>query len=1523
LTEKSTGAQVIKKRVLRITLRIISALLIILLTGMGVISLPYVQTRLTNRLSAWLFDRIGHEVTVGYINIRWFDTIFLRDVAIRDFTGTSMITADRIILDFKLQELLTRNIINFDHAMVTGADMDMIRNAPDGDFNFTYFLDRIREEYPGSGENPKIFTIDKLQFYNSSFMLFRPEKDFLRGQFDYHHFTLQEIQAELDNFTIKPGHISFALNNLQCTDSASGLQITQANTRFILGQQSMVFQDMQLAIGKSSLHYSMVFSFSQPSAMREFVDSVHITANIKQSLMHTDDLSMFIPALGNHRQYYRLRGFAEGPVKGFDAKNITLELGNSSRIEGYISVYGFPNLEETFINAKVNSGTLHMRDMGPYTNQQNYEALQKFGTVRFDGRFSGFYFDFVSNARFETGLGNISTDINLKIDEVTRQPSYSGRLLTRDFNLGLLLSDTATYQMLELEGSIRGSGLSREKAQFDLKAEIGQLGYRQYVYHNITTDATFANQFFKGNLTIRDPNLQFVADAQVDLSPDAETIRVNARLDTADLQELRLTDDHAFVNANLDIDIRGLRLDDMLGSISLNDLYVEYLDRSLFIDTLKILSEKDTLSRSLILSGSHLTLRLFGNFNYSSFFADAARAFQEYKMVFANDSSQIRNYYAVKKSGYSDYYFLDYEARLSDVNPLVQLFEPDIYIAENTLVTGSFTGGPASIIELNSQPSRVDLGKLSFRDNHISVNSTKLADTTLIFADYLLKSGRQYYDKQPKTEGLELNIDWKEHLLDFRLSADQYRAQSYARLHGTLEFRPGETHIRMDTSDLQLIRRNWHFTSSNRIVLRKHQIRFDDFTLYSDDQRISANGLIDQDPDPSLFLTLENFGMENLNTFIGKELHGVANGSVRIRNFFDEREVGGELILNGLKVNEFPVGDILASTEYQNAAKRFRIDMELKHEGTETINAGGYFIPSHPTNQLDVRVNFNHSNLSFLEPFIEDYVAALGGYLDGEVAITGMLRDPNIDGYGNIGEGRLLFKYLNTRYTFHGSLQFRRNEINLSELVLNDTYGNPGTMRGRFSHRGFRDLGFDVSGRMENFLVLNTTARDNPLYYGTAYATGDLRIFGQRKNINIRASARSEKGTRFFIPLEGGEEVVQEDFIRFVGGDQRPSEPGDEEEEDQGVQLEGIRLDFDLDITPDAYCEIIFDLTAGDIIRGRGNGDLKLQIDTNGEFLMFGDFEILEGGYNFTLYNIINKEFDVSSGSRISWMGDPYGAILDIQATYRQMASLLPILRVGSDQENYGPEITRRYPALVMLNINGDLRYPEIDFDISIEDYPKSAVVNGISLETQVTAFRNKLETDEQELNRQVFSLIILKNFSSENAFNMGGSVQNSMSEFISNQVSYWISQFDENLEIDVDLGALDEAAFNTFQLRMSYSFLEGRLRVTRDGGFTNQSNEANVASILGDWSVEYLLTDDGKYRVKVYNRTNFNNLNPSVRSTATTAGFSMLHTASFDQLRELFSRTRERARAVPEDPDAGPSGSEVSDSTLSLIREP
>ena len=290
---------------------------------------------------------------------------------------------------------------------------------------------------------------------------------------------------------------------------------------------------------------------------------------------------------------------------------------------------------------------------------------------------------------------------------------------------------------------------------------------------------------------------------------------------------------------------------------------------------------------------------------------------------------------------------------------------------------------------------------------------------------------------------------------------------------------------------------------------------------------------------------------------------------------------------------------------------------------------------------------------------------------------------------------------------------------------------------------------------------------------------------------------------------------------------------------------------------------------------------------------MYGDYKITEGYYNFTLAGLINKEFKITPNSSISWSGDPYAGHLNIDAIYTQYASLLPIVEIDSSTASR-TENRRKYPVNVLLDLDGNLMSPTITLGIDVLKYPPD-------LSSGVVAYQSKLKTNEQELNKQVFSLLVLGIFSAEGTFTGVANSTNNLSELLSNQLSNWLSQVDDNLQIDINLNSLSKDALNTFQLRVAYTALDGRLRITRDGGFQNMQSSANLTNIAGEWTVEYLLSKDGNLRLKLFNKANQNVILTNAENNSTaSAGFSVLHTQSFSNLQDLFNFPKKKLNDNP-----------------------
>jgi hypothetical protein len=703
--------------------------------------------------------------------------------------------------------------------------------------------------------------------------------------------------------------------------------------------------------------------------------------------------------------------------------------------------------------------------------------------------------------------------------------------------------------------------------------------------------------------------------------------------------------------------------------------------------------------------------------------------------------------------------------------------------------------------------------------------------------------------------------------------------------------------IKILPTRIRALDKEWTVDQNNYILNNGKEWSIHGLIIKNVDESVLLDGAISAQSDRQLMLKVNNLNLNILDAISSEKFSGIVNGEVKIRDVYTNPFLQNDVSISALTVNNFLIGDLNGKNNWNRNEQQFDIDFTIDRLGKRTVSLIGFYNPKKES-PLFVKASLAKTNLKIVEPFLRGIFSEIDGTLSGEYLITGDFSKPLVNGDGVIEDGQIMIDYLRTLYSFSGKLGMNSTQIIFDDIELADAFKNKSKLRGFLTHKNYSKFRIVLNAEFSNFQLLNTSAKDNSLFYGQAYATGDLNILGPLENMKISATARSDKKTRILIPMNSTQSAEKKEFISFVNLSEESKEKNAISKKAKS-QPTGITMDLNLDITPDAYTEIIFNAKSGDIIRGYGRGDIRLQLDTKGEFTMFGLYEFERGYYNFTLYDVINKEFTINKGSRISWTGDPYTGQLALNASYKQLASLSPILSLNEAQQN-SPQMRRKYPVEVLLKLEGPMLGPQINFDIVANDLPNSVPMDGdapVQLKMSFQQFKAKL--DEQELQKQVFSLIILKRFSSLDAFTASGAdLTRSVSELLSNQLSYWLTQVDENLEIDFDLPSFDQEAFNTFQLRLSYSFFGGRLRVTRDGTFGNQYARSEVSNLLGDWTVDYLLTPDGKFKVKMFNRTNINQLTSSLGSQSTiSAGVSLAHTQNFNNWLDLITRTRERKR--------------------------
>lgn len=1498
--------QVIKIRTFRwvrnIVLYGLYASIVLLLTAFLLLQLPPVQKALIERYTGGLENVIGFKVTFSSINVRWYDRLEIKNLLVEDPEHNEMIRVGDLRVNFRFSSLLDRGEINIDGAALDSAyvNMKQIQETDSTrDLNMTVFVDRLNNmSSGGGGKSPKL-NIGEVVLDRSTFIYNQSDSDSIKYGFDYRHFKLALSDGELTNFKVIGDTIQFNLNSLSAVDDVTRLEVKSLKTFFLISQTSMEFLGVNAEVGKSIIKDTVIFTYNSQRDFNDFNNKINMHAKLKDSYLDPDDLELFFPGAKQIGQPVTLSGTVTGRVSRLKYSKMDLRFGNT-QLYGSVDLDGLPSINETFITLKLKRSSVDIRDLKFAFDDFAYDRLKPLDKVSMTGTFTGFTNDFVADATLDGRLGWIRSNINLKVNERDFDKTlYKGGLELRNFELGTYFNDTTLLQDVTLRGNISGRGLTYESADFFLVGTINSVGIMGYDYVNITTNARFAKQFFSGSMKIDDPSLRFGAEGSIDFRKGRDLVQIRANLDTALVHKLGFSKKDLAISSFININSHGLQIDSLFGEATLRNTKIHYNSKFIQLDSMHLISEKKDTERQITFRSSLFDATMKGNYYYSTLFQDLNKLFQELMLSIRNDKAAIASYYNSKRKS-SQEYEANIVIDLHDINPLLNLAGLDLQLSHKTTVTGRFTNGLTSILQAFSTIDTIRYEGKEFLGNDMEFTGSKIRDSANVLAMATINSNRQTLSKALSTKNLLIEAIWNRDHVDLGVDVDQEGFNNKLRLRSEVDFLADSTKIKILPSRILALDREWTVNRRNYILFKGKEFTVKNVEIHHEQQSISLDGQVSADPEKELILQVNDLNLEIINNFVTEKFTGIVNAKFVGKDLHRRPLIQNDLNVDSLTVNEFLIGDVDGKNQWNPETQKFDINFSIDRLQERTMVLEGIYDPAKQQDPLDVKATFNKARLKLLEPLLRGLFSEIDGELTGVYAIKGTFGKPTLSGEGTVNDGKILIDYLHTVYSFAGKIGMAPTQIIFDNIQVTDAYENKGTLHGYIAHKNFGKFIINLDGEFANFQVLNTTNKDNDLFYGQGYATGSVNIFGPSSNLKISANARTEKNTKIYIPISGTSEVDKKDFIRFAhftDSLSMPSDPGKKTSKKR--ELTGITVDINLDITPAAYAEIIFDIKAGDIIRGRGNGDLRLQLDTKGEFNMFGGIEFTEGAYNFTLYDIINKEFSIKPGSRLLWYGDPYAGIMNITASYRQLASLAPIY---DKEPNIQTEsaIKRKYPIEVQLKLDGPMLSPTFAFDLVSADLPTLITLSDGTqkrLSFDFAAFKTRL--DEQELKRQVFSLIILRRLSPLDAFSTSGSLANSVSELLSNQLSYWLTQVDQNLEIDLDLGALDAEAFNTFQLRLSYSFLNGRLRVTRDGTFTNANQQQqSVASIAGDWTVDYLLTPDGKFRVKMYSRSNFNALSSSLGSqTAVTTGFSLMHTQSFNELKDLLRGARERRR--------------------------
>ncbi|MDX5420216.1 MAG: translocation/assembly module TamB [Hymenobacteraceae bacterium] len=1452
------------------------------------IRFPGVQTRIVQEVAEYFSERLHHEVSIGRVDVSFFSSVVLEDVLVKDYRGNELFYIGKADAEIGTWSVFNPNTLSISTLTLDQPRASLVVYEKTDSLNISRFISALGDLFVKKDttkpSQPFYFTLDELILNNGRFIYDDFRKAPAPEGMDYAHMTFDNINGRFNKLQLDDT-LKANITDFSTTETRSNTKLHNLDTRMTYASTFWEWDQLDLRVNDSNLNDYVRFDYERFGNFAEYNDSIDMTVRLKDSRVYFKDIIVFAPPLSDyHKEVIQVNSVDfKGKVKNFTATDVDLEYGENTRIIGSVSADGLPNFKETFANMRLRSSTINARDIQQFLPQEAYAIAARLGTVRLEGRFLGFYNDFVSNGSFSTALGSLQSDINLKIDDNTRRSSYSGFLTTNSFNIGRLLAIEDKIKTISMSGRLEGSGFTLEEANVRVDATVNQIQMFGYDYRNIKADGTLNNQAFVGTLSANDPNLQFNANGEIDFARNQQAFNLVADIRHADLQALRLSDVPFSVRTNANLDFRGLQLDAFEGTAQLDSAYISYKGKDLVLDTIAVNSAIAAGQRSLSLNSGLLDLQVNGNFDYTTLIDDLETLLHEYKLNFESNEAATQAYYARKSRLPSQEYSLTYNINLKRPQPLFNLFAPELHISSPTNLEGSFRHENTVILELYTTIDTLIYKDYQLYGNAIELNTSKIQNNPDVLAAALFTSQRQQIPSAGATQDFYLEGIWSERKIDFATSIRQPEQNNRASITGDLNFLQDQIQLVFDRSNIVLQQNSWAFNPGNTLYISEagRKLVFENFSITNRDQVIRAEGEVSESPDSRLVVNVDNFDLRNLNPLLAMPVAGRLTGQVVTQDVYQETKFDGSLRVDSFYLEEVYIGNVFGQTRWNNRLKQASVDLGIERNSKKVLTVTGNYNPEATDDQLDLLAVLDQTNLKLVEPVLKDIMSNLEGEMEGRLRILGRLDYPVLKGSIMVTKGQFTFNYLNTTYTFSDRIYLDANSISFRNAQLRDIFGNRATVSGGIAHDGFQNMVLDMEARYRNFMVLNTTEEQNELFYGTAFASGTASVLGPTDNLQVQVNATSNENTRIVLPLDYQTEIARKDFIRFVEKEGADTTGLELAVEDQRVDLSGINLDFNLNVTDDAYFEIIIDRTTGDVIRGSGNGDIRMTIDTRGDFNMYGGFEITNGAYNLNLLEgLVSREFKVVPGGTITWNGDPTAGIMNITAEYTQLTSLQPL-----GYENI------REPVTVEIGLSGPLLTPQVNLGLRLATTTDISILNSIN-------------NDETELNRQVFSLLVLQRLSPPGSIALesgvgASAVGGSLGSLLSGQLNTFLSSIDSNLEIDIGLTGINQESLSTLQLRLSYTFFQGRLRVTNQTGLggTHDLNGANTTNYVGDWFLEYYITQSGELRMRLEYSTTPRTYFDYRTSVASRQRFSLLHTKRFDTLQELFGSSRRERR--------------------------
>ena len=1439
-----------------------------------------VQCMIARSVATELSKRLNADVRIKTFYITNDGTICVENVYANDLYGYPLFKIGQ--LNAKISLSLKSDVLRFKNIYIKDVWGNIVKYKGDKKLNATELFAQLKsgndnDDDTDSGLHLKV---DKLQIDNGHLVYWNQNKDDPgRKSMDYAHIEIDSIYGVFSKLEMRQDTIIGKVHTIRGKDRC-GLTLKDGSGDVLFCEKSLIVDSLKLSTGESHVDLDLRFDYNNSRAYYEFVDSVYITSNIRQSTMLLSDLKYFARVMEKMPNKLVFTCDYKGTVSDFAVDELDMYYGDNTHLMGDVALEGLPYYEKTFFDVTIDKLESSYDDIISVAIPSESvtvplpEMLSGLGDIFTAGTFRGYPNNFTTSFIINSELGDIKTDANLRTDEYS---DYDFIIEGNDIKINEILK-TNDIADLTFELDLRGKGFDVNQTDFNSVLKIKSLTFRGNEFNDIQIYSDFDKKHLDTKTIISHRYLGAYLQSGLDFDHEIPVFYLNGFVKDADLVNLHLSDFDTIMllSSSIDLTLSGNDIDNILGNLIIkNTSYYNGYNYNMRNFAANIVENEGVKDITI-------------DCDFFTFDGSGIICFKEIADVLKKNVIHyfdIPSWHDLVDKEYNTQEF-SFGLTLKDTSPLMRLFVPELYIASGTEITASYTNlhqyHSSSIESPEIAFNGVKFKNLDIRnDAKYNVYESTLRLEDIILRDTLTNDPNPIslenvlLQAKCANDTLNVNLKWNDD------DTDDHNKALIKSLFTRNADADGVLYVKADT--IMINDSIWRINDCN-IVFDDDRIEINSLMMQTGSQSMALNGYYPKTGADSLNMVFNNVNVSNFD-FITKgynlDFNGVIDGHVCVSGLNDNLIFFSSLEVGKMFINKQEVGEVSLGTSWVDKLKAVYVSSDIykinqDDEKIKSFNLNGYYYTQKKTNNLDFDLNFNKFNLATVSPFLSSVVSRMTGSASGDIDIKGSVEEPVITGRMALADAGCLINFTNVYYSFNDVIRLTRDKFLFHNLVMRDTLGHEAVINGYIGHNHLRDFTFDISLKCDDFLALNIPADRAVGFYGTAVTDGTVLIQGPANHISMNIEAETKRGTEINIPLTSTSDM-DNDFIVFVNKQVQSDTIVDQYVNKITKKDSGFTMNLQSKVTPDADVNIYLPMNMGSI-SSKGGGNINIGVTPN-DFNLRGDYLVESGNFVFTL-EMMKRTFTLRRGGTIRWTGDPTDADIDVVGVYRTKTSLTSL---GPDFVD-STAVSNNINVDCIIRLSDKLMNPTLTFGIEIPnatDDVKNMVYYVVDT------------TNQSVMAQQVFSLMILGSFANTGTADFSHMSANAGYKVVANQLSNWLSQISKDFDIGIKYTPNDKLTNEELEVALSTQLFDDRLIIEGNFGVIrgDNVNTSNANNLVGDVDITYRITK--RLSVKAYNHTNIKSnyyLYSFENYSDFTQGVGISYSQSFDNVREIFT---------------------------------